>query len=36
MLLIVAWKNNPPWKLEIDENKTIFYLKKKFLLIIKE
>ena len=29
MLLIVTWKNNPPWKIEIDENKTISYLKKK-------
>lgn len=29
MSLIIAWKNNPPWRLEIDPNKTILDLKKK-------
>lgn len=28
MLLIITWKNSSPWKLEINENKTILDLKK--------
>ena len=36
MKLIIIWKNNKPWNLEIDENKTILQLKKEIASHYKE